>query len=75
MVVERLGRPFARGEFHAAGLAVRNHMHGVETVAAFEGRSHLPRRGAGGVENDGFDSLAQIAEDGVEIGGADINEG
>jgi hypothetical protein len=49
-------------------------MHGVEAALVAEGLSHLPRRRARWVEDEGFGSRAQIAKDGIEIGDVDIDE-
>ena len=68
------GRPFARAEAYAAGGAVRDHMHGVETAAAFERGGDLARRRARGVEDDCRNPRPQIAEDRVETGDAGIDK-
>ena len=68
------GRPFARAEAYAAGGAVGDHMHGIETAAAFERGGDLARRRAGGVEDERRDTGPQSAKDCVEVGDAGIDK-
>ncbi len=68
------GRPFARGKVDTAVGAVGDHMHRIETAAAFERGGDLARRRERGVEDDCRDTGPQIAKYRVAIGDTGIDE-
>ena len=68
------GRPFARGEAHPPGRAMRDHVHGLEAAPTAKRLGHLAGRGALGIEHDRFDVRAQAFEKSRQIRDRGINE-